>query len=189
MVIYKTTNLITGKIYVGKDARNRLAYLGSGTLLKRSLRKHGRENFTKEILEECSSLEELSLKEKFWIEKLDSRNPEIGYNILEGGEGGDSNTCSNIMKEMWKSLSETDKKTLSSKQLTSRWKVLSSEERSEKMAAINSHNTTEMRSETGKKVAEKYFTPEEISRRSKKGWANLTPEERKLRASLMKKKI
>lgn len=83
-VIYKTTNLINGKIYIGQDRYNNDKYLGSGILLKDSIRKYGVENFIKEILEYCS-LEELNDKEVFWISKLDSSNREIGYNLTSGG--------------------------------------------------------------------------------------------------------
>jgi hypothetical protein len=65
MIIYKTTNLINGKIYIGKDSKNNSKYLGSGLLLKRAILKYGKENFKKEILEECSSIEELNQREIF----------------------------------------------------------------------------------------------------------------------------
>jgi hypothetical protein len=88
MVIYKTTNLINGKFYIGKDAKNNPNYLGSGSLLKEAIRKYGKNNFKKEILESCKNQEELYIKERYWIEELDSQNPNVGYNILRGGLGG-----------------------------------------------------------------------------------------------------
>jgi hypothetical protein len=50
MIIYKTTNLTNGKIYVGKDRNNDPNYLGSGTLILRAIKKHGRKNFKKQLL-------------------------------------------------------------------------------------------------------------------------------------------
>lgn len=88
MIIYKTTNLINGKIYVGKDAKNNPNYLGSGNLIKLAIIKYGKENFKKEILEICVDDNELSEKEIYWINKLDSINLLIGYNLSEGGIGG-----------------------------------------------------------------------------------------------------
>jgi group I intron endonuclease len=84
-VIYKTTNLIDGKIYVGQDKYNRNSYLGSGTWICNVIKKYGKENFRKEILEHCS-LEELNDKEQYWIKELDSMNPGIGYNLTAGGK-------------------------------------------------------------------------------------------------------
>ena len=86
MIIYKTTNLITGKIYVGQDSKNNSKYLGSGKYLWNAIKKHGKENFKKEIICECFSKEELNEKEKFWIKILKCKTPN-GYNITDGGEG------------------------------------------------------------------------------------------------------
>lgn len=88
MIIYKTTNLVDGKIYIGQDSNNNPKYFGSGLLLGRSIKKYGKENFKKEILEECENKESLNEKEKYWIKFYDSTNNKIGYNISEGGTGG-----------------------------------------------------------------------------------------------------
>jgi len=88
MVIYKTTNLVNGKIYIGQDSNNNPKYLGSGMLLHRAIKKYGIDNFKKEILEECYNKKELDEKEKYWIKSYDSTNENIGYNISEGGTGG-----------------------------------------------------------------------------------------------------
>ena len=88
MVIYKTTNLINGKIYVGQDSHNDSNYLGSGYYLIRAVNKYGKENFQKEILCKCKTKEELNEKEIYWIKKLKSQNRAVGYNLTEGGQGG-----------------------------------------------------------------------------------------------------
>lgn len=92
MIIYKTTNLINGRIYVGKDKHNNPNYLGSGNILHQALDKYGKQNFKKEILEHCSSEEEMCEKEKYWIETLNSLYIHGGYNLTKGGEGGDTFT-------------------------------------------------------------------------------------------------
>src|SRR3972149_4281406 len=63
--LYKTTNLINNKFYVGMHSTNKLddGYLGSGVYLRRSIRKYGRENFKFEILEFFNSREILIEKE------------------------------------------------------------------------------------------------------------------------------
>jgi len=88
MYVYKTTNLITGRIYVGQHNGKTKNYLGSGTILKKAFKKYGKKNFKKEILEECSTKEDLCEKEKYWIKYYDAKNPEIGYNIKDGGSYG-----------------------------------------------------------------------------------------------------
>ena len=92
MIIYKTTNLVNGNFYVGKDLKNNPNYLGSGTILKKAFEKYGRENFKKEILEVCTSWEHLNEREKFWIDKLECCSRLDCYNIRKGGEGGDKIT-------------------------------------------------------------------------------------------------
>ena len=90
--IYKTTNLLNGKFYVGKSSfKNNCLdywYLGSGVLIKKSIKKYGRGNFKKEIIEWCSSFEESNEREKYWIKELDALNLKIAYNIATGGDGG-----------------------------------------------------------------------------------------------------
>jgi group I intron endonuclease len=87
MVIYKVTNLMNNKIYIGQDSKNNLNYLGSGKIIKRAIIKYGKDNFTKEILEYCDNKQILDLRERYWIAKYNSKNKNIGYNITNGGEG------------------------------------------------------------------------------------------------------
>jgi group I intron endonuclease len=110
MIIYKTTNLINGKIYVGQDSNNNPEYLGSGLLLEKAFLKYGMNNFKKEILEKCLSKEELDLREIFWIEKLNSIDKKIGYNIAKGGAGGDTISGKSDNEIFRKFLSERNKK-------------------------------------------------------------------------------
>jgi group I intron endonuclease len=93
MYIYKTTNLINNKIYIGKSSKEfNPNYFGSGSMLKSSIKKYGKENFSNEILETCLNLKELDNREIFWISEYNSIDPKIGYNISKGGSGGDTYT-------------------------------------------------------------------------------------------------
>lgn len=85
--IYKTTNLINNKIYIGQhiSASFDLKYFGSGIKITAALKKYGEENFCCEILEECPSMDSLNDREFYWINHLQSCNPKIGYNIKLGG--------------------------------------------------------------------------------------------------------
>jgi group I intron endonuclease len=88
MIIYKTTNLINGKIYIGQDSKNRPQYLGSGVYLKKAIKKYGKNNFIKEILEDSISTKDiLNLREIYWIKKFNSIDSNIGYNLTKGGNG------------------------------------------------------------------------------------------------------
>jgi len=89
MVVYKTTNLVNGKSYIGKDSKNNPNYLGSGILLKKAIEKYGKENFIKEVLQECLTIEDLNKAEKWWIEKEDACKNPNSYNLANGGQGGD----------------------------------------------------------------------------------------------------
>jgi group I intron endonuclease len=90
MVIYKITNKINGKIYVGKSTTNNENYFGSGISINRALVKYGKENFIREIIENCLSEIELNEREIFWIEELKSTDKMVGYNITKGGDGGNT---------------------------------------------------------------------------------------------------
>jgi group I intron endonuclease len=90
MVIYKTTNKVNGKFYVGKDEANNPNYLGSGYMLKSAIEKYGKENFEKEILEVCKNSKHLQEREIYWIAKLNALDHNLAYNIAEGGTGGNT---------------------------------------------------------------------------------------------------
>ena len=88
-LIYKTTNLINGKFYIGKHQTNNKndSYLGSGIALEKAIKKYGRNNFIREILFECNSEEEMNQKEKEIITDDLIKNKNC-YNLGLGGEGG-----------------------------------------------------------------------------------------------------
>lgn len=94
MIIYKITNLVNNKVYIG---------LTTGTLAKRwgehkqdskycdrhlykSMRKYGIDNFTIEEIDSTEDFECLGELERYYIRKFNSRNPDFGYNITAGGE-------------------------------------------------------------------------------------------------------
>ena len=86
--IYKITNQVNSKIYIGKHSTDNLddGYMGSGILICKAENKYGIENFTKEYLAFCDTEEKLNWLEKFYIKKYKAR--EVGYNLTDGGDGG-----------------------------------------------------------------------------------------------------
>lgn len=89
--IYKITNKLNGKVYVGQHTSEEFdeEYWGSGTLIVKSIEKHKAigdfpECFDREVLQWCETLDELNFYETYWIEKLNCRIPN-GYNIMYGG--------------------------------------------------------------------------------------------------------
>lgn len=94
MIIYKITNSINGKVYIGLttvtlEARWRGHIKDSRVCdrhLYRSMRKYGLENFTIEEIDNTDDFKELGELERYYIKTFDSRNPDKGYNITGGGE-------------------------------------------------------------------------------------------------------
>lgn len=84
-IIYKITNKINGKFYIGMHKTTNLndGYMGSGKLIRAAIKKYGLENFIKEILHVFENEEDMKNKEK----KLVVLN-EMSYNLCEGGKGG-----------------------------------------------------------------------------------------------------
>jgi group I intron endonuclease len=97
-VIYRITNLINGKMYIGQtinkkpDIRFSQHKIDSNkeypkTLIGRAIKKHGKENFIFQIICLCYSQFELNFKEEFFIKKYKSLSSENGYNLLSYQNG------------------------------------------------------------------------------------------------------
>lgn len=91
--IYKITNLINGKIYIGQsidikrrwkeEKRNRKHDMTA--IRSRAFQKYGVDSFHFDILEECPR-DKLNEREKYWIAFYRSSDPEYGYNMTAGGD-------------------------------------------------------------------------------------------------------
>lgn len=84
--VYQITNLINGKIYVGKHSTNDLndGYMGSGKLLNLAINKHGVENFRKHIIKMCETSEEAFEFERHVVNEQFVTNKNT-YNLTMGG--------------------------------------------------------------------------------------------------------
>ena len=93
MYIYKLTNNLTGKCYIGQtrrtieqrmyehrqDARN-----GTGFYISGAIAKYGWSNFNVEVLAETDDVDELNRLERFYVQKY---NADVkGYNLAPGGD-------------------------------------------------------------------------------------------------------
>lgn len=86
--IYKTTNLINGKIYIGQKKSDHFlkeSYLGSGKKLKAAIKHYGKENFKVELIEEIDCENLMDVREIYWISFYHATDDDIGYNLSNGG--------------------------------------------------------------------------------------------------------
>lgn len=86
--VYKTTNLINKKIYIGQHRSQFFddSYFGSGKLITSAIKKYGKESFSVEVLCECNSQDELDNAEMLYIKQYNSTDINVGYNITFGGQ-------------------------------------------------------------------------------------------------------
>lgn len=94
MIIYKITNLVNGKSYIGKTTQSlerrwnghkKSARSGSMVKLACAIRKHGADNFVVEVIERMTTDVGLDVAEQLWIKHLKTK--DCGYNMTDGGEG------------------------------------------------------------------------------------------------------
>ena len=90
-LIYEIRNNKNGKVYIGKHKTKDINdnYMGSGKLIKRSIEKYGIENFTKTILFELETEQEMNEKEAEIVNEEFARC-ESNYNLMVGGQGGNT---------------------------------------------------------------------------------------------------
>lgn len=94
-IIYKITNKVNGKIYIGWTAKElderweshlKRAKFQKGFALHGALRKYGEQNFEIIEIDRAISIDDAKFKEKKWIAELNCKCP-IGYNLTDGGDG------------------------------------------------------------------------------------------------------
>ena len=114
MIVYKVTNLINGKIYIGQtihplnDRKARHIYSSNnknGFYFHSALRKYGTDNFSWKVIRMCDSIESLNDWEQYYIKKFNSIG-EGGYNLQSGGKNfkrtaEDKEKMSKEMKRIW----------------------------------------------------------------------------------------
>ena len=119
MYIYKITNKVNGKVYIGQSIRpieqrfqrhiNDAVNNILDTHFARAIRKYGKENFYIELVETCDNQTELNLREQYWIRKYDSINN--GYNETDATSKCGGNTYMSKTESEMKEISEKISKT------------------------------------------------------------------------------
>jgi group I intron endonuclease len=159
-MIYKATNKINGKIYIGRTVKTleerkyNHEKSTDDTYFHQALRKYGVDNFEWEVIHETDYD-----NEQYYIEKYNSLDRNVGYNTAIGGTGGDTITNNPKIQEVKSNMSK------SSKEVWSRY------EHREKMIKIRKEfgNTKEFK--------------DKISQNSKKMWES--KEKRKTHSAYM----
>ena len=92
--IYKITNLINNKIYIGQTVRdidtrfkehlNESNKENLTSYIHLAIKKYGKENFKCTLIDTAENKEDLNFKEKFWIQYYNSNID--GYNLTPGGD-------------------------------------------------------------------------------------------------------
>lgn len=131
--IYSIVNNKNNKFYIGQTKRNyrrrfkeHLCPHEGCPLLRKAIKKYGKENFECELLDIAYSQEEANIKEKMWIRLLKTYQPKNGYNLSMGGKIGDFNE--QTLKKMSKSKKGVKnsfygkKHTKEAKEKMSKWK-------------------------------------------------------------------
>lgn len=94
MWIYKITNLVNNKVYIGQTRRSvedrwrdhcTLTKSKHKSLIRLAIAKYGQDSFKIEIIDECSSVDELNTREQVRIKELNTLSPN-GYNLDFGGK-------------------------------------------------------------------------------------------------------
>lgn len=108
-VIYKITNKINGKCYIGqtRDFKNRIRKhikdskwdKKSHYPLYRAINKYGWDNFDIDIIDDCFDLDDMNKKEEFWIKKYNSTISKYGYNVQAGGSNISSERLSKVLSK------------------------------------------------------------------------------------------
>lgn len=159
--IYKITNKINGKFYIGQSVDIERRFMehktphGTMTSVKLAMKKYGKENFSFEVIEECSE-DELNEREMYWIATL---KPQ--YNRCGGGTGARGHHVSEEVrselsrksKAYWDRLPDEKKQSIVSNLTGHPIGYATSEKTKEKLRAANlgkkqSRNTVEKRKQT-----------------------------------------
>ena len=114
--IYKITNSLTGKVYIGQTIRNPQTRFYehmndklSNDYFHSAVRKYGADAFTYEVIDTAENQEELNRKEMMWIKYYNAYAKDETSNGYNTNYGGDMNPmCSEVVKEKHQNSMRSD---------------------------------------------------------------------------------
>jgi hypothetical protein len=172
-IVYRTSNILNGKFYIGvnKVRENDLlneSYLGSGPAIIAAVKKYGRENFKKEIIQIFDDAESAYAFE----EKIVDASDRLSYNMKGGGLGGRG------LK-----MSDKQKKQVS---LHHKGKTNSPEQRKKISKSLKKFyfNNPEKAAEIGRTISQKYRENPDMGKRMKETMVELYRDNDELRARI-----
>lgn len=184
--LYETTNIRNNKTYVGVrsskvDPRVHFdGYLGSGFALKRSIKKHGKDSFTRKVLVLCDSKEYAFYLESLFVNE-DFVATQNTYNMTTGGKGG------YIGKEVYNSKAFRKAASLGAKEQHLAFIAkFGQDAMGSRMSSVALCNTPESREMGAAKYKALYKDPEFVAKKKEsavKGWQKEGSEQRRLEVS------
>lgn len=120
-IIYKTTNKVNNKFYIGQHKCSTVefdGYFGSGKTLLKAIKKYGNSCFEREVLSVCHSKFQADIEEKHFIKLYrEAFGEENCYNIADGGQGGNLGECQRTQEARTKNSIKHRKENLSEETL------------------------------------------------------------------------
>lgn len=193
--IYRIICLKNGRYYIGMHSTNNLedGYFGGGKRIKNSVKKHGKENHKKEILEFLKNREELRSRE-IQIINEDLLDDPLCMNINLGGDGGwlkewQSKGATNANNKNWKDPDYAEKmKSVSSKVMNNLWKDQEISKRLLEGASKSFKGKTHTE-ETRRKIGEKSSKVQKAELNSQFGTCWIHNKEREINKRIKKEEI
>jgi group I intron endonuclease len=169
LIIYRIYHIDSNKSYIGKCSKGLSRILDHlkawknpkqdyrAKLLYRAMRKYGIDSFDYEILYTASDENELNLKEKYYIEKFKTLDRNFGYNLTEGGTGGNT----------WGHLTPEDLLKAKERLRKSNKKFWKKDPRAKELRKILSNNLKEMRKDPTKNQKNREIAKKRLSELNK----------------------
>lgn len=184
--LYKTTNKINGKIYVGVRSSKTDpmvsfdGYLGSGLIFKKAVKKYGKKSFNREVMVICEDAKYAYFLEERFVSDVFIKDKN-NYNIVVGGKGGYIGSDFYNNKENRKKISERSKK------ISEQFIIDYGEQAmADRMKHVSAGCTEESRKKGAEALKKRFNDPEFVAKKKEsaiKAWKKDDSDERKVSVS------